>query len=85
MKGKFITGQQSSHVGGVLTGLVAGLDKSGFQWTKQHRQDLEIAFKAIGHPMPFAFADLKPGEKPNNVAQAPGLGKRIKALITSHG
>ncbi|MES2488562.1 MAG: hypothetical protein V4607_02135 [Pseudomonadota bacterium] len=81
LKGKFITGKQAEHLGGVLTGLVAALDARGYDWTKTHCQDLKIAYGAVGHPCPFAFTDVKPGETPANKLPPPSLGKRIKSVF----
>ena len=60
MAGKLITKVQQSHCAGLITGLVAALDARGFNWTKQNREDIEIAYRALGQQSPFQFANVEP-------------------------
>ncbi len=64
MAGKFITKTQQSHVAGLITGLVAALDAKGMPWTRQHKEDLKLAFQALGVDCPFSFSDVQPGQPP---------------------
>ncbi|NKF21595.1 hypothetical protein [Solimonas marina] len=60
MAGKFITQIQQQRVAEVLTGLVAQLDMRGMQWTREHREGIEIAYSALGAPCPFRFTNVPP-------------------------
>jgi hypothetical protein len=77
MAGKFITKTQQSHVAGLLTGVIAALDHKGYPWTKQHRQDIEVAYRGLGVPAPFEFKDVKPGDK-GNKQEGVGILARIR-------
>lgn len=84
MAGKFITQVQAQHVAGVLTGLVAVLDKAEtHRWTRQQGQDLQVAFKALGVPCPFAFSDVKPGDP--EADKPKGLMARAKDALRIKG
>lgn len=75
MAGKFITQVQANHVAGVLTGLVAVVDKNKHhRWTRQQGQDLQVAFQALGVPCPFRFSDVKPKSLFARAKQALGAG-----------
>lgn len=83
MAGKFITREQASHVAGLLTGLVAVLDKKDHRWTRQQGQDLQVAFKALGVPCPFGFSDVKPGDP--EADKPKGLMARAKDALRIKG
>lgn len=78
MAGKFITQQQAQHIGGLLVGMVAVMEKHEHRWTRQQGEDLRLAFLALGVPCPFEFRDPTPEEQK---ADEPSLIDRAKSLI----
>lgn len=78
MAGKFITRVQQARLAHLLTGLIAALDHTGYQWNRKHKEDFELAFKALGVPCPFAMRDATPAEQK---AAKPGLVERVKGAL----